>query len=168
MNIGTLLTSSAASHPANVATVYGPRRMNYEQFNARVNRLANALRRLGLQPRDHVAILMVNCPQMLEVTSQMWCLSPHRLVQSWWRARRSDPPWTPILPSKSPPPCSWPLSGFGNHLHESLVGSNRIKIAAWPGSFEVPKAEIEGLLQDFEAAVGVLNDQLAFRGIERP
>ena len=67
MNIGTLLTSSAASHPGNAATVCGPRKVNYEQFNARVNCLANALRRLGVQPRDHVAILMVNCPEMLEV-----------------------------------------------------------------------------------------------------
>jgi acyl-CoA synthetase (AMP-forming)/AMP-acid ligase II len=67
VNIGTLLTSSAASHPGNAATVCGPRKVNYEQFNARVNCLANALRRLGVQPRDHVAILMVNCPEMLEV-----------------------------------------------------------------------------------------------------
>ena len=89
MNIGTLLTSSAASHPANVATVYGPRRMNYEQFNARVNRLANALRRLGLQPRDHVAILMVNCPQMLEVMFAAF-KAGYRAVPINWRLHPSE------------------------------------------------------------------------------
>ena len=40
--------------------------MVYEQLDARVNRMSNALRRLGARPGDHVAILMVNCPQMLE------------------------------------------------------------------------------------------------------
>ena len=66
MNIGSLLTSSAASHPKSPAIVHGSLTMNYEQFNARVNRLSNALRRLGARPGDNVAILMMNCPQMLE------------------------------------------------------------------------------------------------------
>jgi acyl-CoA synthetase (AMP-forming)/AMP-acid ligase II len=66
VNIGTLLTTSAASHPEDTAIVCGPLRMNYQQFNARVNRLSNVLRRLGARPHDNVAILMVNCPQMLE------------------------------------------------------------------------------------------------------
>ena len=66
MNIGSLLTSSAASHPQSPAIVHGSLTMDYEQFNARVNRLSNALRRLGARPGDNVAILMVNCPQMLE------------------------------------------------------------------------------------------------------
>ncbi len=66
MNIGMLLTRSAASHPENSAIVRGSHRVNYEQFNARVNRLSNALCRLGVRPGDNVAILMVNCPQMLE------------------------------------------------------------------------------------------------------
>jgi acyl-CoA synthetase (AMP-forming)/AMP-acid ligase II len=66
VNIGSLLTSSAASHPKSPAIVHGSLTMDYEQFNARVNRLSNALRRLGARPGDNVAILMVNCPQMLE------------------------------------------------------------------------------------------------------
>jgi acyl-CoA synthetase (AMP-forming)/AMP-acid ligase II len=66
VNIGTLLTSSAASRPKSPAIICGSYSMNYEQFNARVNRLSNALWRLGARPSDNVAILMVNCPQMLE------------------------------------------------------------------------------------------------------
>ena len=66
MNIGTLLTKSAASHPENPAIICGSHTVDYDQFNARVNRLANALRTLGARPRDNVAILMVNGQQMLE------------------------------------------------------------------------------------------------------
>jgi acyl-CoA synthetase (AMP-forming)/AMP-acid ligase II len=66
VNIGSLLTSSAASHPESPAIVHGSLTMDYEQFNARVNRLSNSLWRLGARPGDNVAILMVNCPQMLE------------------------------------------------------------------------------------------------------
>jgi len=75
VNIGSLLTSSAASHPKSPAIVHGSLTMDYEQFNARVNRLSNALRRLGARPGDNVAILMVNCPQML---SRLWS-GPHQL-----------------------------------------------------------------------------------------
>ena len=66
MNISELLTNAVASHPSNPALVRGRSSLNYRQFDARVNRLANALRRLGIQPHDHVAILMTNLPQMLE------------------------------------------------------------------------------------------------------
>ncbi|MBM83723.1 MAG: AMP-dependent synthetase [Planctomycetaceae bacterium] len=66
MNIGSLLTSSAASHPTNPAIVSSSLTMDYATFNARVNRLSNALWKLGAQPGDNVALLMMNCPQMLE------------------------------------------------------------------------------------------------------
>ena len=67
VNIGNLLTSSAEARPDNLATVCGDQAVTYRQFDSRVNRLANALRTLDVQPRENVAILMVNCPQMLEV-----------------------------------------------------------------------------------------------------
>jgi len=66
MNIGTLLTKSARSFGEQLAVVHGSQTWTYSEFNARVNRLANALRTLGVKPRDHVALLMYNCPQMLE------------------------------------------------------------------------------------------------------
>ena len=52
MNIGKLLTKSARSFPERLAVVQGE--------------LANALFRLGVRPGDNVAVLMYNCPQMLE------------------------------------------------------------------------------------------------------
>jgi acyl-CoA synthetase (AMP-forming)/AMP-acid ligase II len=66
MNIGTLLTKAARTFPENLAVVHGPRRFTYAQFNARVNRLANALARLGICRGDHVALLQYNYPETLE------------------------------------------------------------------------------------------------------
>ncbi len=66
MNIGKLLTKSARTFPKNLAMAYGSRELTYAEFNVRVNRLANGLRRLGVQLGDNVAVLMYNCPEMLE------------------------------------------------------------------------------------------------------
>ena len=66
MNIGKLLTKSARTFPENLATAYGSKELTYAEFNARANRLANGLKRLGVQQGDNVAVLMYNCPEMLE------------------------------------------------------------------------------------------------------
>ncbi len=66
MNIGQLLTKSARTFPENLAIAYGPKELTYAEFNARTNRLANGLNRLGVQQGDNVAVLMYNCPEMLE------------------------------------------------------------------------------------------------------
>lgn len=66
MNVGKLLTKSAQSFSGNLAIVHGEETCTYGQFNQRVNRLANGLRRLGVAQGDHVALLMYNCPKMLE------------------------------------------------------------------------------------------------------
>ena len=68
MNTGTLLTHSARHFPDKRAIVHGPRILTYAQLDRRTNQLANALDKLGLSPQDHVAILMRNCPEMLEAT----------------------------------------------------------------------------------------------------
>ncbi len=66
MNIGKLLTKSAGTFPNNLAIVHGSRRFTYTQFNARANRLANALYKLGVRQGDNVALLQSNYPEMLE------------------------------------------------------------------------------------------------------
>ena len=40
--------------------------MTYAELEARSNRLAQLLRREGLQPGDHVALLLENTPRYLE------------------------------------------------------------------------------------------------------
>ena len=66
MNIGQCLTKSARTFPNNLAIAHGERRLSYAKFNSRANRLANALYRHGIQQGDNVAVLMYNCPEMLE------------------------------------------------------------------------------------------------------
>lgn len=66
MNVAKLLTKSALTYPDNLAVVYGSKKMTYAQFNSRVNRLANALNRLGVQQGQNVAVLQYNYPQTLE------------------------------------------------------------------------------------------------------
>ena len=66
MNIGQCLTKSARTFPNNLAIAYGTRKLSYAEFNYRVNRLANALYKQGIRQGDNVAVLMYNCPEMLE------------------------------------------------------------------------------------------------------
>jgi len=66
VNVSQLLTKSAKTFPENLALVHGPKSLTYAQFNARVNRLANALCRLGIQQGDNVAILQYNYSETLE------------------------------------------------------------------------------------------------------
>lgn len=66
MNVGTLLTKAARSAGARLAVAQGSQRRTYREFNERVNRLANGLRSLGVRQGDNVALLMYNCPEMLE------------------------------------------------------------------------------------------------------
>ena len=66
MNICKLLTKSAQTFPDNLAIAHGPKKLTYAQFNARANRLANALYKLGIRQGDNVAILQYNYPEMLE------------------------------------------------------------------------------------------------------
>jgi acyl-CoA synthetase (AMP-forming)/AMP-acid ligase II len=66
MNTSQLLTKSAKTFPENLALVHGPKRLTYSQFNSRVNRLANTLRRLGVKQGDNVAVMQYNYPETLE------------------------------------------------------------------------------------------------------
>lgn len=52
--------------PEKTGIVDGNRRLTYAAFGARVYRLANALRRKGIEPGDRVAILCRNATEMLE------------------------------------------------------------------------------------------------------
>jgi fatty-acyl-CoA synthase len=65
--IGAWLTKRELLTPAKVAIVDGERRLNYQQLNRRVNRLAGALQGLGLQPGDRISILSYNRLEFVEV-----------------------------------------------------------------------------------------------------
>jgi len=62
----SFLQRSAYVFPGKPAVVHGKRQYTYRQFEERVNRLASALRKAGLQKHDRVAFICPNIPAMLE------------------------------------------------------------------------------------------------------
>lgn len=62
----SFLKRSTDVFPDKVAVVHGEQRFTYAEFNARVNRLASALSKLGLGRGDKVAFICPNIPPMLE------------------------------------------------------------------------------------------------------
>jgi acyl-CoA synthetase (AMP-forming)/AMP-acid ligase II len=62
----SFLRRSASLHPDRTAVVHGELRRAYEELDARVSRLASALRARGLGRRDRVAVLSPNAPALLE------------------------------------------------------------------------------------------------------
>ena len=66
MNISSLLTRNAQYRPDHTAIVFEDQRLSFLDFNKRVNRLANALVKLGVSKGDKVATLLPNCLELLE------------------------------------------------------------------------------------------------------
>jgi acyl-CoA synthetase (AMP-forming)/AMP-acid ligase II len=67
MNLGTLLPRHARYRPDHLAVVLGDHRLTWRAFNARVNRLANALLREGLRKGDKITTVLPNCLELLEI-----------------------------------------------------------------------------------------------------
>jgi fatty-acyl-CoA synthase len=66
LNPVDFLRRSVAVFPARVAVVHGTRRVTYAELGERVDRMASALRRRGLEKHDRVAVLCPNIPTPLE------------------------------------------------------------------------------------------------------
>jgi long-chain acyl-CoA synthetase len=66
MNIGSLLPSHARYRPNHTAIVWEDCRLSFREFNARVNRLANALSTLGVKKGDKVATILPNSLNLLD------------------------------------------------------------------------------------------------------
>ena len=77
VNIGGLLTDHARHRPERLAVVFDGCRLSYAQFNARVNRLANALLANGLTRGDKLATVLPNCLELLEL---YWAVAKTGLV----------------------------------------------------------------------------------------
>ncbi len=61
MILGDILERNARLNPEREALVFGTTRLSYRAFDEAANRLANALRGLGVAKGDRVAILLRNC-----------------------------------------------------------------------------------------------------------
>ena len=60
------LRYAAQQFPNKVGVICGNERLTYSKFASRAERLAGALRELGIQPGDRVAYLSGNCHRLLE------------------------------------------------------------------------------------------------------
>ncbi|HEX7371889.1 MAG TPA: AMP-binding protein, partial [Thermodesulfobacteriota bacterium] len=63
-----MLLRNVHENPDKLAVVSGDRRYTYREFNERVNRLANALLKKGVQKGDKVAYLLNNCSEFAEIS----------------------------------------------------------------------------------------------------
>jgi fatty-acyl-CoA synthase len=60
------ISRSAAVYDDKIAVIYGDRKYSYTEFYQRVNRLASALKKIGIGKGDKVAFICPNTPPMLE------------------------------------------------------------------------------------------------------
>ncbi len=67
MNISDGLSVSTGRTPNKLAVVQGDKRLTFRQVSERANRLANALRALGLDTGDKVGVMMANIPEYIEI-----------------------------------------------------------------------------------------------------
>jgi acyl-CoA synthetase (AMP-forming)/AMP-acid ligase II len=77
MNIGALLPRHARYRPHHLALVVGGQRLTYQELNARVNRLANALLANGISKGDKIATVLPNC---LELMTAYWAAAKSGIV----------------------------------------------------------------------------------------
>jgi long-chain acyl-CoA synthetase len=64
--LGEMIARNARVYPRQEGFIFEGNRLNWGQVNDRVNRLANAIRRLGIKPKDHLALLGKNSHRYLE------------------------------------------------------------------------------------------------------
>ncbi|RKS68817.1 long-chain acyl-CoA synthetase [Actinomadura pelletieri DSM 43383] len=60
-----LLDDAADRYPRRPALIFFDRRIRYRRLRSAVDRFADGLRRLGVQPGDRVALILPNCPQQV-------------------------------------------------------------------------------------------------------
>lgn len=77
MNIGSLISRHGRYRPDHLAVIIDDYRLTWQEFDRRVNRLANGLLGLGLKKGDKVAMILPNCLELLEV---YWAVAKTGLV----------------------------------------------------------------------------------------
>ena len=130
LTIGDCLRAQARIRPDHPAVQDGERRLNFRQFNERVNRLAGVLAGLDIGHGDRVAILAENRLEYLELFFAAGKLGAIVAAQNW---RLSDPELRHCLTLVTPkailisPPYAETMRRLGN-------------IAGGPWSSTVPRA----------------------------
>lgn len=66
-NIGLYVHDIALKHPNQKAIIQGKKVLTYKEFDDRINALAHLFHTLGIRKGDHIAVLLFNCPEYLEI-----------------------------------------------------------------------------------------------------
>ncbi len=66
-DIGRITTKRASLTPNKTAFIYEGSPVNYRELNDNVNRIAHCLKDMGLKKGDRISVLLLNCPEFLEV-----------------------------------------------------------------------------------------------------
>ena len=67
LTMGSIVRRAAERYPNRTAMIFNDERCTFKEYNARVNRAAHALGKLGIKKGDHIAILGKNSIQYLEL-----------------------------------------------------------------------------------------------------
>ena len=67
MQLGTLVARHGRYRPEHTAIVVGERRLSWQDFDRRVNRLANALLADGVRKGERIATVLPNCVELLDI-----------------------------------------------------------------------------------------------------
>ncbi len=67
MDLGAKLKLNADEFPDKAAIIFNDRAITYAELNSRAARFGNAMKSLGLKPRDRVAVALRNCAEFLEI-----------------------------------------------------------------------------------------------------
>lgn len=102
MNFGTYLARSARFWPERPAVLFGAGVLTYRALEERSNRLAHALRGLGLQRGDRVAIVSPNRPEIVELECAFYKLG---LVKVALNARLAPAELADALANAEPAAC---------------------------------------------------------------
>ncbi|MHA1298214.1 MAG: class I adenylate-forming enzyme family protein [Candidatus Helarchaeota archaeon] len=66
-NIGLYIHKVAVKHPKQKAIIQGNRVLTYKEFDDRVTALTHLFKNLGIEKGDHIAVLLYNCPEFMEI-----------------------------------------------------------------------------------------------------
>jgi len=66
-NIGLIVKKRAMLTPDKAAMIFEDNPITYQELNKRTNRMANLLQSKGIKKGDRVAVVLLNCPEFLEI-----------------------------------------------------------------------------------------------------
>jgi acyl-CoA synthetase (AMP-forming)/AMP-acid ligase II len=66
-NVSEFFLLNVRRYPNKTAVIFGDERYTYDQLNRKINRIANGMKRLGIQAGDRVAFLFGNCTEIVTI-----------------------------------------------------------------------------------------------------